>query len=31
VVGLAPVALLARTMDRSRPGEAGESIVDTIS
>jgi iron(III) transport system permease protein len=25
VVGLAPVALLARTMDRSRPGEMGEA------
>lgn len=25
VVGLAPVALLARTMDRSRPGETGET------
>jgi iron(III) transport system permease protein len=30
VVGLAPVALLARTMDRSRPGETGVSIVDSI-
>jgi len=29
VVGLAPVALLARTMDRSRPGETGASLVDT--
>jgi iron(III) transport system permease protein len=28
VVGLAPVALLARTMDRSRPGETGAILVE---
>jgi iron(III) transport system permease protein len=31
VVGLAPVALLARTMDRSRPGETGVSVVDMFA
>jgi iron(III) transport system permease protein len=31
VVGLAPVVLLARTMDRSRPGEAGANLVDPIA
>ncbi|HUS53482.1 MAG TPA: iron ABC transporter permease [Thermohalobaculum sp.] len=30
VVGLAPVVLLARTMDRSRPGEIDIDLVDTI-
>lgn len=30
VVGLAPVALLARTMDRSRPGETGENSETLI-
>jgi iron(III) transport system permease protein len=30
VVGLAPVVLLARTMDRSRPGETGANLVDAI-
>jgi iron(III) transport system permease protein len=34
VVGLAPVALLARTMDRSRPGEtaetAGEALAEAV-
>jgi len=30
VVGLAPVALLARTMDRSRPGEAGGVIAQPM-
>ncbi len=29
-VGLAPVVVLARTMDRSRPGETGESLVDVM-
>ena len=30
VVGLAPVALLARTMDRSRPGEMSEGIAQPM-
>jgi iron(III) transport system permease protein len=30
VVGLAPVALLARTMDRSRPGETGGVIAQPM-
>ncbi len=29
-VGLAPVVLLTRTMDRSRPGETGETLVDAV-
>jgi iron(III) transport system permease protein len=31
VVGLAPVALLARTMDRSRPGEVSGSAAQPIA
>jgi iron(III) transport system permease protein len=30
VVGLAPVVLLARTMDRSRPGETSEGVVQPL-
>jgi iron(III) transport system permease protein len=30
VVGLAPVVVLARTMDRSRPGETGMTLEETI-
>ncbi|MFQ5566128.1 MAG: hypothetical protein ACE5EU_07180, partial [Paracoccaceae bacterium] len=30
VVGLAPVALLARTMDRSRPGETSGDVLQPM-
>ncbi|HUF88193.1 MAG TPA: iron ABC transporter permease [Thermohalobaculum sp.] len=31
VVGLLPVALLARMMDRTRPGETGKSVIEAIT